>query len=48
MRYPQVASPQRMDLLARQLASLLGIRLNQPSDLQLIRRQKLILKLTRP
>ena len=48
VRYPQVASPQRMDLLARQLASLLGIPLDRPSDLQLIRRQKLILKLTRP
>ena len=47
VRYPQLVSPQRMDLLARQLASLLGIPLDRPSDLQLIRRQKLILKLTR-
>ena len=46
VRYPQVVSLQRLALLAQQLASLLGVTLEQPSDLQLIRRQKLILKLT--
>lgn len=48
VRFPQVASLRRVTLLARQLASLLGVPLEDADDLQLIRRQKLILKLTGP
>lgn len=46
VRFPQVASPRRISLLAQQLAGLLGVPLEDADDLQLIRRQKLILKLT--